>query len=343
MVERAAAKGRFNGTVVVARNGLILFRRDVGLASLELGVPIDRRTRFRIFSTTKHFTAHAVLLLESEGVLSIDDPAKKFIPEMPDAWGAVTVRHLLTHTSGLPLNEQDLATHALPSQSAMVAAACAAAGERGLGAVPGTTFAYSNAGYTVLGAIVERASGMGYEAFVQARIFRPAGMADTGFDRGAFGRPVAPGSDLGAVVIAGLASGYIGEPGSVCPAVAGVYPIQGAGGIYSTADDLLRYERGLRSGVLLSERVQKRMVEEAFVRPGAGAVGVGLGWFIRERHGLQVVHHSGGTNGFVCDFARVPAAGVCVIVLSNFGFVDPEGLRDEVLEEVFAEGSARGG
>jgi len=332
---KAQADGRFNGSVLIGRKGKILLRHDYGMASFENGVPVTSKTRFKIFSTTKHFTAVAIMLLQDQGKLSATDPVRKFFPEFPAEWQGVTIRHLLTHSSGIPDFTETLLSVALPSQAGSVVEAAKALKDKALIAAPGERFAYSNSGYTILGGVVERASGTTYERYLIDHILAPAGMSRSGVEQGVFDESQSPPPDFGSKVIADLATGYNGLPNALSATTSKMYVIQGAGGIYSTADDLWKYDNALRRGAPIAKDTLQRMVDEAFAPPNMAKIG--YGWMIRQRHGRQMASHSGGNNGFAIEYARIPSEEICVIILSNLGFVNPEGLRDEVLNILLAE------
>jgi len=332
---KAHAEGRFNGSVLIGRKGKVLLRRDFGMASFENAIPINEKTRFKLFSTTKHFTAVAIMLLQDQGKLSATDPVRKFFPEFPSEWQGVTIRHLLTHSSGIPDFAETLIRVAVPGQAGSVVEAVKALEGKALIAAPGERFAYSNAGYTILGGVVERASGITYERFVVDNILAPSGMKRSGVEQGVFDVSRNPPPDFGSMLIPDLATGYNGLPNALAATVSKMYVIQGAGGIYSTAEDLWKYDNALRQGAPVPLATQQRMVDEAFAPPNMAKIA--YGWLIRQRHGRQMISHSGGNNGFAIEYARIPSEEICVIILSNLGFVNPEGLRDEVLNILLAE------
>lgn len=333
--EKAQADGGFNGSVLIGRKGQVLLRRDYGMASFENGVPITSKTRFKLFSTTKHFTATAIMLLEDQGKLAVSDPLGKFFPEFPAEWQSVTIRQLLTHSSGIPDFTETLLGVAMPTQAGSVVEAAKALKDKALTTPAGERFAYSNAGYTILGGVVERASGTPYERYVVDHILVPSGMARSGVEQGVFDLSRNPPPDFGSRVVSDLATGYNGLPRLLTATTSKMYVIQGAGGIYSTTDDLWNYDNALRQGAPIPKSTQQRMIDGAFSPPDMAKIG--YGWLIRQRHGRQLISHSGGNNGFAIEYARVPSEEICAIILSNLGFVNPEGLRDEVLKVLLAE------
>ena len=325
--------GALSGQVIVARHGRIIHQGLYGRASIELDIAPTDATRFKIFSTTKHFTADAIMLLVQDGRLNTSDSIRDHFPEAPASWQPVTIHHLLTHTSGIPEFLGALVQHQHPTQLQSVIATLAAIQDLAPITTPGTVFAYSNSGYTVLGALIERISAATYQDFLSARIFTPASMSSAGVETAVFQDFGNGPTDVGHHTIAGLASGYNGTPADPVPTVSNVYIITGAGAIHATATDLLHYDNALRAGAVIPFALQQRMIDSAFDNPKGADVG--YGWFIRQRHGHQMISHSGGTNGFTCEYARIPDDGLCIIILTNRGSMNPEALRDTILDAIY--------
>jgi CubicO group peptidase (beta-lactamase class C family) len=172
----------FMGSVLVARDGDVLFSKSYGYANLEWDIPNSPSTKFRIGSITKQFTAASILLLEERGKLSTTDLLSKYLPDAPSSWSKITLFHLLTHTSGIPDIEKlpDYPTwEPFPSP---VAKTVARFYDRPLEFAPGERYRYSSSAYIVLGYLIEKLSGESYEEFLQKNIFAPLGMKDSGYD-----------------------------------------------------------------------------------------------------------------------------------------------------------------
>src|ERR1044072_950897 len=228
VVRADADRGEFMGAVLVAKDGKVVLDRGYGSANLEWQIPNDGDTRFRLGSLTKQFTATAILLLQERGKLTLTDPVKKWIADAPPAWDKITIRHLLTHTSGIPNFTSFDDYQKQKTLPTTLAAVIARFRDKPLDFQPGEKWNYSNSGYLVLTAIVEKASGQPYAAFLAENIFKPLGMADTGYDSHA-------------AVIPHRASGY--APGAKGPTNADYIDMsipQGAGALYSTTHDLLK-------------------------------------------------------------------------------------------------------
>lgn len=313
-LDRWGGSGQFTGGVLVARGDEVLFRQVHGFANRNLGTPLALDSRFRLASVSKQFTAAAILRLQDEGVLSADDPLCRWIQPCPPGWAPIRLHHLLSHTSGVPdlmarpgwgVRRVTPATvEELTAQSALY----------GLQFPPGTKVRYNNAGYNLLGAVVEKASGQPLHTWLQESFFEPLGMADTGYD-----------DDASHVVMgyANLAGGPTEQPD------ANVSIIFGAGGLYSTLDDLLVWQRALHRGQLLSPRSYAMMIADHAPdttppergRPrrdwGYGVFSNSLGRRVSPDFLDRQIYHTGSWSGFRNMMSYQPDADVTVIVLSN--------------------------
>lgn len=289
---------QFMGSVLVARGSDILLSKGYGFANLEWNIPNSPSTKFRLGSITKQFTAAGVLLLEERGKLSIDDPVKKYMPDAPAAWDKITIFNLLTHTSGIP-NFTSFPDYAkLEGYSATPAELVARFRDKPLDFQPGEKWSYSNSGYVLLGYLIEKISGESYAQFVQDNIFKPLGMVNSGYDSNS-------------AVIQNRASGYTPESGGIVNAgyIDMTIPLS-AGGLYSTTEDLLRWERGLFGGKLLSPESLKKMTT-----PFKSDYGFGL--IIRTVNGHEEIGHGGGIEGFNTMLAYYLDDKLTVVVLAN--------------------------
>ncbi len=296
-----ADTGNFSGAVLVARDGEVMFHRGFGMASVEHSVPVSEETRFFIASVTKSFTATAILLLEEEGRLSLEDPVARFLPDFPNG-RRITIRHLLTHTSGLPriIFFPDYWECSL--QHATAEEVVAYFRDAPLVAEPGGRSSYSNANYALLAHLIERISGMAYADFLRTRLWEPLGMADTGF--------LASMIEL----IPNLASGYevVGETDFKHAAYHDRSWGIGSGSIYSTPLDLFRWIQGVRGNRVLTPETTRRMFDTEY----------GCGWIMTERHGRQAIQLTGWDNlGFSADMLHFPEDSLTVVVLGNLDII----------------------
>jgi CubicO group peptidase (beta-lactamase class C family) len=291
------AKGLTDADVLVARAGAPVFRASFGLANREWGVPNRPGARFWIGSMTKQFTALAILQLAGEGKLSLDDPVSRFVQAAPPAWRQITIRHLLTHTSGIPnhtsLPEWADQTWLDRSPEDLIRFVR----DRPLDFAPGAGFQYDNTGYVILGFIVQKASGQSLSDYLSAHVFAPLGMQNTGF--------------VGDQVLPGRASGYEHQ-GTRWVADLWVSPIHdsGAGGLYSTTDDLLIWDQALYD----PKRLGLTDLKPMFTDYGHG---YGFGYVIDRQDGHPLWWHNGHVAGFSSIMARYPEDRLTIIVLSN--------------------------
>lgn len=298
-VKAQAAGDRFMGSVLVAKGDKVLFEMSAGWANAEWRIPNSATTKFRLGSVTKQFTATAILLLEERGKLSVDDPVGKHINGVRAAWQPITLRHLLTHTSGIP-DFTELPANNKEWRFSGLAPSMLVERIRDLpfDFEPGARFKYSNSGYVLLGWIVELVSGQTYREFVKQSIFGPLGMADSGYDSSVAITPQ-------------RASGYeAGARGLRNANYIDMRTPHGAGGLYSTTGDLLKWAQGLFGGKLLQPGSLEKMTTPA-------KDGYAFGLRVGTKNGRKRFAHVGGIDGFGSWLAYYPASGVTIVVLSN--------------------------
>ena len=289
---------QFMGSVLVAQNGKILLDKGYGFANLEWEVPNTPTTKFRLGSITKQFTAASILLLEERGKLKVEDPVKKYMPDAPAAWDKITIFHVLTHTSGIPsfTSFPDYATKQAQAMTPQQLVDWFK--DKPLEFEPGTKWNYSNSGYVLLGYLIEKISGQTYADFVQQNIFTPLGMKDSGYDSNS-------------ALIAHRASGYTpGKNGIENTGFINMSIPLSAGALYSTTEDLLRWEEGLFGGKVLKPESLAKMIT-----PFKNAYAFGLG--VRTQLGHKIITHNGGIDGFNTCLAYYPDDKLVVAVLAN--------------------------
>jgi len=319
-------------SVLVVRDGLPVVRRSYGLANLEEKTPATPATNYRLASVTKQFTASAILLLAQDGRLSLDDCIRRWLPSLPDSDDAITIRHLLTHTGGL-IDYEDIMPEspATPAANATSSALPATSDEvvtdpsrqlrdidvlhllekeRRLYFKPGTDYRYSNGGYSMLALIVERASGRKFQDFLRERIFEPLGMRDT-LAYVAEG-PAVPHRAYGYTLAND--GNWLRTDQSLTSAVLG------DGGIYSSIDDLAKWDAAQYDDRLLSD-ASRELAFTPWTKTDDEQVKYGFGWRITG----ATLWHSGETIGFRNVIVRYPKAHLSVIVLTNRN--DPEPYR----------------
>jgi len=288
----------FSGVILVAKDGKIILCKAYGMADFELDVPNKIDTKFRLGSITKQFTAMAIMQLQEMGRLNVQDSLLKYIPDYPRG-NEITIHNLLTHTSGIPnvtsfpeYSKKKIKPHTLEQLIQRFK-------DKPLEFTPGEKYAYSNSNYIVLTYILEKASGKKYEIFLKEHIFDPLAMKDTGCDD--YGR-----------IIKNRASGYSFVDGELVNAgyIDMSFPV-GAGALYSTVQDLYRWDRALYTKKLVAQEFLNKIFtpfKETY----------GYGWFIETSPYGKVIQHGGGIDGFAAQISRYVDRNTCIIVLSNF-------------------------
>ena len=287
VVQFYVSNKQFMGSVLVARGNDILLNKGYGFANLEWDIPDSPSTKFRLGSITKQFTAASVLLLEERGKLGVNDPVKKYMPDAPAAWDKITIFNLLTHTSGIPSFTSFPDYASLEPFPATPEQLVARFRDKPLDFQPGEKWSYSNSGYVLLGYLIERISGESYEHFVQENIFTPLGMKDSGYDSNS-------------AIIPRRAAGY--TPSANGPINASFVHMSipfSAGALYSTTEDLLRWEQGLFGGKLLSPASLQKMTT-----PFKSDYAFGL--HVQMENGRKLIDHGGGIEGFNTHMATIP-------------------------------------
>ena len=280
--------------VAVARDHQIVFQHGYGYANLESKISFTLNTRFRIGSLTKQFTAAAILLLQQDGKLKTSDPIGRFYPNSPGAWSKITLRNLLSHTSGIPDVDFGLvAKNSLHTPEELMKGIP----EKALEFQPGTKSEYANINYMLLGRVIEKASGEPYCQFIQERIFSPLQLTETGCDSN---------SDTGPACL-----GY--RPSAHGPVAVENYALSsltGAGNLYSSARDLIRWTEALHGGKVLSSASLTEMTTPFLD-------GYGYGLQIDTEEGALDISHNGTVDGFFSCLDYIPQTKTTVVILSN--------------------------
>jgi CubicO group peptidase (beta-lactamase class C family) len=298
VIQSYVANQQFMGTVLMAQDGKVLIDKGYGFANLEWQLPNTPTTKFRLGSLTKQFTAASILLLEERGKLKVEDPVKKYMADAPAAWDKVTIFHLLTHTSGIPSLTSFPDFQARKGESMTPEKLVAWFRDKPLEFEPGEKWNYSNSGYILLGYLIEKISGQTYSDFVQQNIFTPLGMKDSGYDSNA-------------AIIVHRAAGYTqGLKGPVNTAYVDMTIPFSAGALYSTTEDLLRWEQGLFGGKVLTAASLTKMTT-----PFKQDYAFGLG--VVTNNGRKVITHAGGIEGFNTQLSYYPDDKLVVAVLAN--------------------------
>ncbi|WP_219068351.1 serine hydrolase domain-containing protein [Candidatus Mycobacterium methanotrophicum] len=305
------------GAVLVLRDGQPIVRAGYGLADLETGTPATPETNYRLASVTKQFTAASVLLLAEDGRLKLDDRVRTWLPSLPNAAQTVTIRHLLTHTSGL-IDYEDVIREAFPVQLHDADVLRLLETQHRSYFHPGTDYRYSNSAYGLLALIVQRASGKTFATFLRERIFQPLAMKNT------------VAYEDGISTVNNRAFGYTQEAGRWRRTDQDqTSAVLGDGGIYSSIDDLAKWDAALYDGRLLRPGSLRAAFTPA-THTDDPDIGCGYGWRITG----ETLWHSGESVGFRNVIVRYPKRRLTVIVLTNRNEPEPYPLALEIAETV---------
>lgn len=319
-VRHELARQRIPGVAVaVVEKGVAIKAEGYGLANVEHDVPVTRSTIFQSGSVGKQFTAAAVMLLVEDGRVSLDDSVTNFFTDAPPHWKAITVRHLLTHTSGLPdytsgtidyrrdYTEDELLKFAYGLKPEFDA---------------GTRWNYSNTGYVVLGILVRKASGQFYGDVLRDRVFHPLGMKTA---------RVISEEDIVPHRAAGyrLVRGELRNQGWVAPRL----NTTADGSLYLSLDDLIAWDAGIRAGRVLKPESWKQIFTPVALKSGK-PYPYGFGWMVDDFAGRRVQRHGGAWQGFKAFIGRFPDDDLTVIVLANLAQADPDGIGEGLAARV---------
>lgn len=285
-------------SLTVLRGGEIVSQSDYGLANLETGVPVNAGTAFNIGSLSKQIIATGIMMLVQEGRIDLDASISRYIDDVPIQWRPITVRQLLTHTSGLVREAPGFSGDKDQPIMDVVRTAYPVP----LLFNPGEKFEYSNVGYFTLAELITRTSGTPWQIFFQDRIFRPLGMTAT--------RTTTPVD-----IIPGRAGGYIWKDGKFENA-SPYRALRPSGAFVSTATDMAKWEKSLARGTLLSRRSLEQMWTKARLNSGED-VPYGFGWRFEQINGARELGHAGSLPGFRAYYVRYPDHDLAIIALAN--------------------------
>jgi len=296
----------------VSRNGAVVYEHGYGMANLETGTPIQPSSIFHVASVSKQFTALAVMLLARDGKLSVDDDIRKYITEIPDYGTPITIRHLLTHTSGLRdqweligLSRGRFEENRITEADVMDIVVR----QKALNFTPGNEYVYSNTGFTLLGVIVKRVTGISLRDFADERVFKPLGMTNTHFH------------DDYTMLVPGRTSAYARRAGGWHVSIPN-FDVYGATNLFTTVGDLLKWEANFDHPLVGDRRLFDEMETPGRLANGkATSYGFGLG--IYRYRGARVVEHEGGDAGYRSYLGRFPERGLAIAVLCNAATANP--------------------
>ncbi len=305
LVREAMAKTKVPGVAIaVVKNGKVVRQQGYGLANVELRVPVTKDTVFRLASLSKQFTAASIMLLVEDGKMSLDDSVRKYLPDAPETWEPVKVRHLLSHSSGLTRSEE---LKPLPPESVSLDELLRLVYPLPLKRQPGVMGEYNNLGYMILGHIVGKVAGKPLAEFATERLLRRAGLTRSFYY-----------SDGG--LVPNRAAGYSLVDGKLENAPFTRYERQqGTGGVMMSVGDYARWNVLLDTDVPLSRSIREQMWVRQVrnVNDPSADAGYGFGWGVGLTEGRRVLSHTGGTPGFATVVGRLPDDRLTVVVFMN--------------------------
>jgi CubicO group peptidase (beta-lactamase class C family) len=305
--------GEPGAAIIVRKDGRTIFRKGYGMADMELGVPVEPDMVFRLGSITKQFTAVSVLILAEQGKLSLQDEITKFLPDLPTQGRTITIEHLLTHTSGLksytnlsewlPLWRKDMSVREIIDLTK----------DKPMEFAPGERWNYNNTGYVLLGAVIEKVSGLTYEDYVNKMIFGPLGMKHSYY------------GNTERIIPRRIPGYQMGKDGFVNAPYLSMTQPYAASALLSSVDDLGVWNEAVFSGKL----VKKEWLDKAFTPyplKNGESTGYGYGWFIANYQGHRIIEHGGGIHGFSTYEMTLPEDRIFLAILTNsaVGGRDPE-------------------
>lgn len=290
----------FNGVALIAQDGKIIWSKGWGMADRQQDIPNTSQTIFRIYQMTEQFTAAAMLLLEQEGKLKMEDPICTYLDDCPATWQPLTIHHLLTHTSGIPdYFDIDLrATNKFTRQGATPTELVALFRDQPLVFTPGDRYEWSNSGFVLAGLIIERAAGQPYDDFVQHHLLDPLGMAHSGYGE--------PREEMAL----GYRTAYTKEPIAIHATA-----FYAAGGLYSTVEDLFRWNEALYNGQVLNETQLQKMLTAHITTDGGNGWGYGLA--TNEHYGHKWSANGGVADGYAVRNFRYLDDQITILLLCN--------------------------
>lgn len=302
-LQQAAAKG-WSGSVIVSKGGNILLEKGYGFADRENQRAQTAETVFSVGSITKQFTAAAILKLETMGKVELNAPLSKYFPAAPADKASITIHQLLTHSAGFPEAIGDDYENVDAAQFEQIAF------KQPLLFTPGQQYEYSNVGYSLLGIIVEKTSGMGYEKFLREHLWLPAGMKNTGYLLPGFAKEkLATGYQDGKRWGTAMDRPWMSDgPG---------WHLRANGGVLSTVGDMQRWYKALKNNVVLPKTATDKMFSPQIAEGPVGQSHYGYGWVVQNLDGKPLIWHNGGNGVYNANMTFVPSDDLCVVVSSN--------------------------
>ncbi|MEM6483463.1 MAG: serine hydrolase domain-containing protein [Pseudomonadota bacterium] len=313
--------------VVVVKDNEIVFSEGFGGANLEYGIPISESTVFHVASLSKQFTAFAILKLEQDGLLSVDDDVRTYLPEVPDFGHTITLRHLLTHSSGL--REQwrllEMAGWRLDDVITNDHVLTLVQDQKSLNFIPGTKFMYCNTGFTLLAEIVERVTDQSFAKFANEQIFEPLEMKSSLF------------FDDHETIVSNRAYSYQTIDGTIRKSRLNFATV-GPTSLFTTVKDMSKWAINFNTMTIGDQELFEKMSRMG-ERPDGSPVSYAMGQFVDEYKGREMIYHSGSDAGYRAFFARIPEEGLSVAVFANASNVDTRSATFKVIDLYLEDGA----
>lgn len=307
--------------IAVVKDGKPMLVKGYGLANIEHQIPVKPETIFQSGSVGKQFTAMAVMMLVEDGKIGLDEKLAKYVPDVPSTWNGITIRHLLTHTSGLGDYPQDFDLQRDGSEQEIFKKLQAAP----LASQPGERWAYSNVGYVTLGVLIRKVSGQFYGDFLTQRVFKPLGMITARIISEA---DIVPNRAAGYELV----KGEIKNQTWVAPSL----NTTADGALYLTVLDMIKWDEALLAGKLLKKESYEQMWSPVKLNNGTTHP-YGFGWMFGEVNGKKLIEHGGAWQGFKAHIARYPDNKLTVIILANLAQTNQSKIAHGVAEIVQPE------
>jgi CubicO group peptidase (beta-lactamase class C family) len=302
-LEEAYPENEPGAAMIVIKDNKVIFRNASGMADMELGVSLTPKNVFRLGSITKQFTAAGILLLEEQGKLNVGDNINIYLPDYPTQDHVIKIENLLSRTSGIFDSQNTPGYDTTVLKDVSTQELIEVFENHPMNFAPGEQYLYSNSGYVLLGAIIEKVTGQSYAEFIQAAIFDKLGMANSFYG--------------GSKIILNRANGYQGEKDNYSNAsYISMTHANAAGALLSSVDDMAIWSKSLFGGTLLSKSSLKKMTTDFMLNNGRHT-GYGFGLAINKRYGERQIVHGGYINGFRTNTIWLPKQKVYVVILSN--------------------------
>lgn len=309
-------------SVLVSINGQIVFEKSYGFANLEEKKRVETKTNFRLASVTKQFTVASIFILVQKGLISLNTKLTDIFENFPDYGKKISIKNLLNHTSGL-IDYEELIPDTATIQVKDTDALRMMYEQSSTYFEPGTKFKYSNTGYALLSLVVEKISGISFAKFLEEKIFTPLQMNNT------------VAHEEGISVVNNRAYGYSRtDSGWIRKDQSLTSAVLGDGGIYSSIQDLYKWDQSLYKNLILSEELLGESTTRSLLYDGE-KVDYGYGWHLKTYKGNEIVYHGGSTQGFRNVIYRVPSQKFTAIILTNRDEGEPEKIADQIFDLYF--------